>query len=127
MMRYIRSYYHIVRKNNYQYSIYSYDGLKMTMHDFDSLVYCDMIDFKNNKNFIIYDTLRFDSKTSIKDFVRLYPLSCLNVEKNRLYNNEISCDWIRFEPKGDYQRDDQHIFLFQNGFLRFYLYFNGDD
>lgn len=116
-----------IEEIEYLYSIYRYDGINMTMHDYDSLVYCDLIEFKNTNNFILYDSLQFDSKTTITDFVNLYPLSCLNAEKDRLYNNEIKCDWIRFEPKGDYQRDDQHIFLFEKGYLTFYLYFNGDD
>lgn len=116
-----------IEEIEYQYSIYKYKGMKMTMHDFDSLVYCDMIDFKVSDSFIKYDSLRIDSKTTLSDFVKLYPLSCSNVEKDRLFNNEINCDWVRLEPKGDYLRDDEHIFLFEDGFLRFYLYFNGDD
>jgi hypothetical protein len=111
----------------YNFSRYFYETINFMMYDYNDLVYCNLIDFSNDSVFIKYDTLEFSSSTKIDDFLQLYPLSSLNFEHNRKYNNEIICDWFRFSPKANHQRSDQFIFLFKENKLRYFIYFDGND
>lgn len=111
----------------YNLSSYYYPSMDFMMYDYNKLVYCNFVDFSNDSIFLKYDTLEFNSSTVMEDFVRLFPLSALNFEHDRKFNNEIICDWFRFSPKADRQRSDQFIFLFFDKKLRYFIYFDGND
>ncbi len=117
----------VVESYEYEKTLYFYDFGTMKMSHNDSLVYCGNMKFLSNNRFIQYDTLKFNSLTSIKDFEKLFPLSYLNREVNRQYENDLECDWIRLTTKQDLSRGDEFIFIFHDKRLKYFSYFDGND
>jgi len=110
----------------YNYSILYFNNAVFLMHDYDSLLYCDKLDFQDTSMFITYKNFKFNSETNLNEFAENFPLSTLNMERNRTFIGDTKYDWIRLSAKNDYQREDEFIFLFHDNKLRYFTYYLPD-
>lgn len=107
-------------------SWYYSKNLLFKMYDFDSTVFLSRMHLKNDSTFIQYDTIIFNNQTHMDKFKELFPISYLNMERNRTYNGgKINYNWIRVSTASD--SGTQFIFLFSENRLKRISYFDGYD
>ena len=87
----------------------------------DSLVYCKILDFNDDKLFISYNGLTFNKNTQLDEFSKYFPLSAKKIEKRKKFKGNEEFDWIRI-CESEENCENQFVFMFSNGKLRYFLY-----